>query len=193
MTNDTILPRRAPSGRFVLRIDPGLHASLRDAARAADTSLNSYCADKLASLGAGLDEEGTAVVRRAISVLGDSLLGVVVFGSWARSEDSPESDLDVLVVTDETIDISRALYRRWDSQPKLSWHGHRVSPHFVRLASEGAPISGFWAEVAMDGLVLLERTWAVSRHLAGVRRRILEGEITRRVVGGQVYWVRATS
>ena len=133
------------------------------------------------------------MVRRAISVLGDSLLGVVVFGSWARSEDSPESDLDVLVVTDETVDISRALYRRWDSQPKLSWHGHRVSPHFVRLASEGAPISGFWAEVAMDGLVLLERTWAVSRHLAGVRRRILEGEITRRVVGGQVYWVRATS
>ena len=193
MINDTIIPRRPPSGRFVLRIDPGLHASLRDAARAADTSLNSYCAEKLASLGAGLDEEGTGVVRRAISVLGDSLIGVVAFGSWARGDDSPESDLDVLVIADEAVDISRALYRQWDAEPALGWHGHRVSPHFVRLASEGAPISGFWAEVAMDGLVLFEKTWAVSRHVAGLRRQILEGEITRRVVGEQVYWVRATS
>ena len=193
MTHDTTIPRRAPSGRFVLRIDPGLHASLRDAARAADTSLNSYCAEKLASLGTGLDEEGTAVVRRAISVLGDSLIGVVAFGSWARGDDSPESDLDVLVIADEAVDISRALYRRWDTEPAPGWHGHRVSPHFVRLASEGAPISGFWAEVAMDGLVLFEKTWAVSRHVAGLRRQILEGEISRRVVGEQVYWVRATS
>ena len=187
------MPRRAPSGRFVLRIDPGLHALLREAARSADTSLNSYCAEKLASLSAGLDEEGTAVVRRAISVLGDSLIGVVAFGSWARGEDSPESDLDVLVIADESTEISRALYRRWDAEPGLGWHGYRVSPHFVRLASEGGPISGFWAEVAMDGLVLFEKTWAVSRNLSGLRRQILEGEIARRVVGGQVYWVRATS
>ena len=193
MSSDTIIPRRTPSGRFVLRIDPGLHALLREAARSADTSLNSYCAEKLASLGAGLDEEGAAVVRRAISVLGDSLIGVVAFGSWARGEDSPESDLDVLVIADEAVDISRPLYRQWDSQPRLGWQGHQVSPHFVRLVSKGGPISGFWAEVAMDGLVLFERTWAVSRHLAGVRRQILEGEITRRVVGGKPYWVRAES
>ena len=37
------------SGRFVLRIDPGLHGALRKAARAAGVSLNEYCARKLAT------------------------------------------------------------------------------------------------------------------------------------------------
>ncbi len=186
---DTSDDRSLPSGRFNLRIAPELHASLRAAARSAGTSLNDHCARKLAWPGADLGPAAAAVVKRAGRVLGDSLLGVVAFGSWARGEETASSDVDVLLVTDRGVPVSRALYRRWDAGPDLGWDGHDVTPHFVHLPPKAAAVSGLWAEVATDGLVLFERKLLVSRHLAGVRRRILGGEISSRVVDGQRYWV----
>ncbi len=181
--------RSLPSGRFNLRIEPELHASLRAAARSAGTSLNDHCARKLASPGAALDPAAAAVAKRAARLLGDSLLGVVAFGSWARGEETASSDVDVLLVADDGVAISRALYRRWDARPDLGWDGHDVTPHFVNLPPKAAAVSGLWAEVATDGLVLFERKLMVSTHLAGVRRRILGGEISSRVVDGHRYWV----
>ncbi|MCI0434182.1 MAG: type II toxin-antitoxin system HicB family antitoxin, partial [Gemmatimonadetes bacterium] len=76
--NDTIRNRSMgaalPSGRFVMRIDPALHAALRDAARAAGLSLNDYCVRKLAAPGSpvGPAEE---VLKRAASLLGAGLVG----------------------------------------------------------------------------------------------------------------------
>ena len=136
-----------------------------------------------------MDPAAAAVVDRAGAVLGDSLVGVVAFGSWARGEESSTSDLDVLLIAGEGVPVSRALYRRWDAGPGLSWNGHEVTPHFVRLPSEEAPVSGLWAEVARDGLILFERDLVVSRRLASVRRRIARGELSLRRAGGRRYWV----
>ena len=136
-----------------------------------------------------MDPAAAAVVDRARAVLGDSLLGVVAFGSWARGEQTSTSDLDVLLIAGEGVPVSRALYRRWDARPGLFWDGHEVAPHFVRLPSGDAPVSGLWAEVARDGLILFERDLAVSRHLGNVRRRIARGELSVRKAGGQRYWV----
>ncbi len=186
---DTGTVQSLPSGRFNLRIEPELHASLRAAARSANTSLNEYCARRLAAPGAPLDPDPAAVVRRATQVLEAALLGVVAFGSWARGEETASSDLDVLLVADRAVPISRALYRGWDAGPDLSWDGHEVTPHFVHLPPRAAAVSGLWAEVATDGLILFERRLVVSRHLANVRRRLLDGELSVRVLGGQRYWV----
>lgn len=188
--HDTNRNRSLPSGRFNLRIEPELHASLREAARDAGTSLNDFCAHKLASPGGLLGPAAGAVVDRAGSILGDSLMGVVAFGSWARGDETATSDLDVLLVVGEKVPIARGLYRRWDDGPALQWDGHEVAPHFVHLPSESEGVSGLWAELALDGLVLFERELAVSRYLADVRRRILRGELSFRVAGGQSYWVR---
>ena len=182
---------RAPSGRFVLRIDPGVHAHLREAARTAGASLNEYCARKLAAPGTWLDEEASSVVERAASILGEALVGVVAFGSWVRGEHDSTSDFDVLLVAADDLPISRDLYRRWDETPGLSWQGLEVEPHFVHLLPEGEVPSGLWAEVATDGVILFERGFEVSRRLAEVRRRIADGDIVRRLVQGQPYWVRA--
>ena len=162
---------------------------MRAAARSANTSLNDYCARRLASPGAALDPAPVAVVRRAAKVLGESLLAVVAFGSWARGEETASSDLDVLLVVDRAVPISRALYREWDAGPDLSWDGHEVTPHFVQLPCGAAAVSGLWAEVATDGLIVFERRLTVSRHLANVRRRILRGELSARFADGQRYWV----
>ena len=87
--NDTTKKNRetpSASGRFVLRIDSDLHAALREAARTVGISLNEYCARKLAFPASVLAGAGVEAVTRAALVVGDALLGVVVFGSWARSD-----------------------------------------------------------------------------------------------------------
>jgi hypothetical protein len=54
-----------------------------------------------------------------------------------------------------------------------------------------ARLSGLWAEAAVDGVVLYDRDLSVSRRLVEVRNRIVAGEIVRRRVHGQPYWVEA--
>jgi len=182
-------PDDLPSGRFLLRIDPGLHAALRRAADLANLSLNEYCARKLAGGGVGLGDPGWQAVERAAAVVGGSLIGVAVYGSWARGEPMETSDVDVLVVVATSTPITRQLYRRWDEEP-VRWEGRSVEPHFVHFPPGGSGPSGTWAEVALDGIVLFDRDLALSRRLVEVRKRILDGAVERREIHGQPYWVR---
>lgn len=181
--------RRAPSGRFVLRISPGLHATLRASAEGAGVSLNDLCTARLATGADGVGP-GAGAVDRAAGLLGDRLVGVVAYGSWARNAMAASSDVDLLIVIQPQLRLSRDLYRAWDAEP-LRWGGHPVEPHFVHLPDPSARISALWAEVAVDGVVLFERAWQVSRTLVALRRRILAGDIVRRRVHGHPYWVEA--
>ena len=131
--NDT---KAAPSGRFVLRVPPSLHESLRDAASRAGLSLNEYCIRALTAAGPDPSGPGAAVAARAVEAFGAELLGVVVYGSWARGEATSASDIDVLVVLAPRVPITRALYGEWDRDP-LHHDGHVVEVHFVAL-----PIAG---------------------------------------------------
>lgn len=177
------------SGRFVIRMEPGLHGALREAARAAGTSLNEYCVRKLA--GRGYEESGAVaeIVRRAGAIVGNELAAVVLFGSWARGAATEDSDVDVLIVADRAA-ITRALYRQWDASP-ITWDSRRVEPHFVVLPERGDRLSGLWAEVAIDGIVLFERGFEMSGLLAAMRSRIADGVMVRRWSNGHPYWVAA--
>jgi hypothetical protein len=187
-TTDPQEREQLPSGRFVVRIDPGLHLGLREIAQEDGLSLNDLCVRRLALPELRLPPEARSAVTRAFDVVGKGLLGVVAFGSWARQELAAHSDLDLLIVVEERIGIERSLYRGWDEAPVI-WEGHAVEPHFAHLPAPGARISGFWAEVALDGLVLFDKDLVVSRSLARIRRRIASGEVTRRRIHGHSYWV----
>lgn len=179
------------SGRFVLRLPPSLHGALAGAADAAGLSLNEYCARKLASPCPPLDvPDAVAAVTAAARVGGEVLLGVVAFGSWARGDEGPGSDVDLLVVLAGGTPLTRDLYRRWDEEP-LRWNGRPVEPHFVRLPPAERRATGVWAEAAVDGIVLFERSLRVSRRLAAIRAEIAAGRLQRREVHGQPYWVEA--
>ncbi len=178
--DDTI----APSGRFVLRVPPALHARLRREAEAEDTSLNDWCNRRLS--GDGGVAEG--LVRRAREVLGDHLVGLVAYGSWARGDAGKASDVDILVIVDLDHPLTRDLYRQWDAHP-VTWEGRAVDAHFVHL---GEGTSGLWVEAAIDGIVLLDRGHVVARRLVQVRNRIADGSIVRRVAHGQPYWIEAS-
>ncbi len=178
------------SGRFLLRMDPGLHAVLRAAAAEAGISLNEYCVRKLAAPGGSLTGAAGAaeIVLRAASLFGERLAAVAVFGSWVRGEHREGSDVDVLVVLDASLPIRRELYRAWDEEP-LDLDGLPVEPHLVHLPEDPREAGGLWAEVALDGAVLFERGLLLSRALARIRRAILAGHLSRREVDGQAYWV----
>ncbi len=179
------------SGRFILRMPPVLHTALHRAARTSGLSLNAYCVRQLEAvdLGVASDEDVTSLVARARAVVGNTLSAVALHGSWVRGEATSASDVDALILVDSRMALSRALYRAWDAQP-LTWRGRPVDPHFVHLASEGE-VSGLWAEVAVDGLVVFERDWKLSAHLARIRRAIAAGRLVRRIVHGQPYWTEA--
>jgi hypothetical protein len=178
-----------PSGRFLLRVDPALHAALRASAENLGLSLNDYCSRKLALPvdAAALAGGAPAVVRQAVDLHGDDLVGVVVFGSWARGEVRDSSDVDVLVVLDRRMPLARSLYRRWDERPAC-WDSRPVEAHLVHLPERGCVPSGLWAEVALDGLVVYERGRQVSEALGTVRRLIARGQLVRRTSRGQPYW-----
>lgn len=179
-----------PSGRFVLRISPQLHATLRGAAKESGLSLNDYCARLLAS-GVGLAEASLGELsRRAIDQFGGALVGIVAFGSWARGEATEESDVDLLIVVDASVPLTRSLYRAWDDAP-VRWQDRRVEVHIAHLPGLSKPRAGLWAEVASDGVVLFDPDHRLARRLNGVRKQIVEGALERREVHGQPYWVGA--
>jgi len=182
--------RADPSGRFVLRIDAALHRTLREDAVQAGLSLNEYCARKLALPEGSVSGPAADAVRRASTIAGRSLVGIVAFGSWARGDLVDSSDVDLLIVLDGSVSIDRRLYREWDRSP-LSWESHPIEPHFVHLPPPDGRLSSVWAEVAVDGVVLFERGFVISRHLVEIRQEIAAGRIVRRMIHGQPYWVEA--
>lgn len=175
------------SGRFLLRLPVQLHEDLRKAAHEAGLSLNELCCRRLAAPESVAPAEDAPAVRRAEEMFGELLLAVVAYGSWARGEAQRDSDVDLLVVLDPVVALTRELYRRWDERP-LSIEGHPVEPHFVHRHESGRGWTGLWAEAALDGIVLFERGRDISRYLARVRRDVMDGRIVRKTVHGQPYW-----
>ncbi len=194
MRNDTIKKVPAgegkPSGRFVLRVGPEFHARLRDAAREAGLSLNAYCVERLSapSIGLAPREAPTGPVTRALDRFGRDVIGVAAFGSWARGDDVAGSDLDLLVVLEDRVPLTRSLLRTWDESP-VEWDGKRVEPQLAHLPPPGRTVAGLWGEVAIDGIVLHDPSLRLSVRLARVRRDVAEGRIVRRTAHGQPYWV----
>lgn len=170
---------------------PALHARLSESARAAQQSLNEYCVRALArDTGAVTGGPLNEVVAKVLAQLGSAVVGIAVFGSYARGEARESSDVDVLVVTSSQTRISRALYAAWDQDRKYVGP-HLVEPHFVRMPEPDERITGLWAEVALEGIVIFDPDFVLGRQLTRVRRAILDGLLVRRSAHGLSYWTAA--
>lgn len=189
-TGDAKGERGSPSGRFLLRIDRSLHAKLRQTAQEAGLSLNELCARRLAAPVTDAVGPGAAIASRLAGQFGEALCAVIAYGSWAREEIASDSDVDVLVVVDHDVRITRELYRKWDEQ-SLSWWSRKVDVHFAHPPSKAEQAGGMWLDVAVDGVVLFDRDLSLSRTLAGIRSLIISGGISRHHAHGQSYWVEA--
>lgn len=108
------------SGKFVLRANPRLHSDLARQARAQGLSLNEICLQKLSgfSLLPGKANQSDSPWSTLIAAARDhwkqKLKGILLFGSYARSEHGPTSDIDILFVLNSEEKIDRQLYRDFD-------------------------------------------------------------------------------
>lgn len=191
-----------PSGRFLLRIDPGLHQRLRALAARQGRSLNQLCADLLERGVEGADAAtsvceiargvvSSAVLERIRKLVGEKLEGLVLFGSAARGEQWRDSDVDLLVVLRAGSPLKRDLYRDWDiASSHLEPGGPRTELHFVALPRSLATAGSLWFEVALEGVILHDPRLRVARFLFSVREEIAAGRAVRKVLHGRPYWIR---
>ena len=175
--------------RFLLRLPARLHRELADRARRLGLSLNEYCVRRLSSPEAPVVRvpQFSAVVDHARQVAGDTLIGLILHGSWTRGEARATSDIDVLVVLDRAVPLSRALYRQWDATPVVL-DGRAVDIHFLHLPPDAARAGAVWCEAAVEGRILLDRDGRVEDTLLAIRREIADGRLVRKQSHGQPYW-----
>jgi hypothetical protein len=181
------------SGKFVLRISPELHGKLKVAATRQGLSLNELCQGILESgFRPSVQSGGESLASAIQSEFGESLQGILLFGSAARGEMTAESDVDLLVVVKSAIE--RSLYRRWDDSEGIALatksFAHPVNPQFVRLPARPADAGGIWLEAAIDGQILWSRDSRVPRFLVDVRKAIMAGRFQRALSHGHFYWIR---
>ena len=174
----------------MLRLPPGLHEALRAEASRTGLSLNEYCVRVLGAPGPDPTGPAAAVAARAAEAFGIDLVGVILYGSWARGEATSASDIDVLVVLEATRAITRGLYREWD-EVAMTHLGHPIEVHFVALPEDGH-VGGVWLEAALDGVVVLDVGARVARLLGTLRRAMATGAVNLRHAHGQPYWTGAS-
>jgi predicted nucleotidyltransferase len=181
--------RSAQSSRVLLRLPAELHQRLTREAAECGVSFNAYCVQRLGAAPVPVLDEplSTEVLLRAHARFGDHLAGVLLLGSWARGEAATTSDIDVLVVVDREVVLTRELYREWDSEPLLVAE-RTVDVHFVHVPAAGTSPTALWCEAAVDGRIWYDRDGAIGRHLADARRAMAEGRVVRATVHGQPYW-----
>ena len=181
-----------PSGRLLLRLPQALHAQLQHAAASLGISVNEHCVRRLSAPATALEADCDArlLIGRATAMFGETLVGILLYGSWVRGEATGQSDVDVLIVVDREVELTRSLYARWDTE-RLTWRGRAVDAHFAHLPGDAEPSGGVWAEAAVEGRVLFERDHRITAHLQHVRRAIADGRLVRRSVHGQSYWTTA--
>lgn len=187
------MARREATGKFVIRMPPSLHATLRRESARRGMSLNKLCVDSIRSSierrgGVPASPTGSdAWLAKARRLWGEDLRGVVLFGSVARGEEREGSDVDLLVVIEDRLPVTRSLYTQWDAEGEAD---AVLNPHLVHLPADERAAGSLWLEVALDGIVLYDADGALARFLSRLRRAIASGAFESRVANGHRYWIR---
>lgn len=160
--------------KFIVRIPDELHLRLTNQAKYHQISLNQLCQKILEK---GEISEMDMIVDKIKTIFEESIEGIILFGSKARSDTHDSSDIDLLIVLNEK--ITRRHY-------KLLELPDMYSPNFVTFPLRP---SGLWFDVAIDGIVLFEKSRRLSNFLKTTRTFILQGGVKRQVTHGQGYWI----
>ena len=136
------------------------------------------------------------VVTEYRAALGDDLVAIALFGSVARGQARPDSDLDLYVVTRLPIlgdPRLRATWERIDASPEyqtLVAAGYRPTPSPVlHTVDELRCHSWILLDITHHGIVLYDPVGVLERELNAVRRRMAElGSRRVELADGSWYW-----
>lgn len=187
-----------PSGKFVVRLPPQVHQQLKSESLKRGLSLNELCQERLSS--------HTHVQPQRLSPLPDIVLtqildnakklqlpiqGILLFGSFARGEQSENSDIDLLIILSNEKIIERALYQDWDLafSDHRFYGSHEINPHFVYLPEDPKNCGSLWLECALEGMLIFETKEAnIQKKVLQIRNLIAQGRWRRKYAHGHPYW-----
>ncbi|MDW8396514.1 MAG: nucleotidyltransferase domain-containing protein [Anaerolineae bacterium] len=133
----------------------------------------------------------------AQALRGDELTSVVLFGSVARGEARPESDIDLLIICRS---LPAGAFRR---RAVLAPVRERLDPELERLWAQGCytdfaeiikteaeaqHVAPFYLDLTEDGVLLFDRGGFFARILDRLRARLRELGAQRRRLGTLRYW-----
>ena len=137
-------------------------------------------------------------MEAAHSEWGESLISAVLFGSVARGEAGPESDVDLLLV------VRGLPSGRFDRTDALGPLDDAVEPTLTKLHAQGIParvspvlktpaeaekLVLLYLDLAEDGILIVDRDDFFARILERLRQRLAELGSERRRLGRVHYWV----
>lgn len=144
------------------------------------------------------DELFAAVRDAAVATYGERLIALAIFGSWARGEATPASDLDLLVVAEPlppsrmkrvrefrpVADMSRAVRCGvWsDRGPEIE-----IGPVF-KTPQELAAGSPLYLDMTLWRIVLIDRGGMLEAFLEGLRERMRALGSRRVPFKGGAFW-----
>lgn len=180
------------SGKFVLRVHPVLHARLRKKSREWAASLNETCLRLITS---GLNKNDheqdrfLPILRKLKNEFKSGLWGVLVFGSWVKKQEFASSDVDLLILLDQKIVLSRSLYQIWDEA--MDDHSPPIiNPHFVHLP-KGKEFGSLWLEVVKNHHILFDKKSSLQNILDQIHGYVMMGQVSQKISHGQPYWIRS--
>jgi uncharacterized protein len=126
-------------------------------------------------------------VQSLQNLLGDNLVAVVLYGSWARGDSRPGSDVDLFVV-------ARGLPQdRFDRAALLRREVGRCCPLPISiLAKEPDQFEGYfpslYLDIGLDGIILTDTEDYMTQKLARIRQLIDEAGLYRERREGELMW-----
>lgn len=118
--------------------------------------------------------------------LASAIVGMILYGSWARGEATEASDIDVLMVMEPTVPIRRALYTAVDAIQGID---PRISLFLAHLPAEDVQPGDLWLDISLDGVILADTHGRIANTMDRIRQWIASGKVIRHDIHGQGYWV----
>ena len=150
------------------------------------------------------DDERKALIEETLRLLlqefGENLLSVVVFGSIARGEETPESDIDLLVVSRS---FSESLSDRMDQLVKILIQLEKTEQHkkmrrkgintwiqFHPLNPEEAKLHRpIYLDMVEDSIIIYDKDKLIETTLTNLKRKLRELGAKRIFLkDGSWYW-----
>jgi len=124
-------------------------------------------------------------------LLGDELVGLVLFGSWARGEAREDSDVDVFVVLKSLrgVEARAAVYKVVSRS--VGRAATLVDARADELFGEELELTPLLLNILVDGIVVYDRTGKLAELAAKARRLVeAEGLVRYRTPDGKYGWKR---
>lgn len=150
-----------------------------------------------AELNAGLYDLAKRYAAKAKEALGDQIVSIALFGSVARGQAGPGSDIDLFVVLDESPSGMLSRRRLLDPvreslTPELErfWkQGLYVDfVEVIRTRSEAGNFHPLYLDMSQEAIMLYDRGRFLERLLAMIKERLEREGAERKFMGNFWYW-----